>query len=461
MKCLKLGSLFDGSGGFPLASVLSGIVPVWASEIEPFPIRVTTKRFPFMKHYGDIRRINGAAVSPVDVITFGSPCQDLSLAGKRAGLKGFRSSLFHEAIRVIKEMREATHGVYPRFIVWENVLGAFSSNKGEDFRTVLEEICRAKNGRASIPKPEKWRHAGCIMGNGYSVAWRVLDAQYWGVPQRRNRIFLVADFNGQCAGKVLFESEGLSRYSRQGFKAWQKTASSAGKSSEDTSSLDGIDLLKKLPLLLFENYGSDNRLKGPIRICPTICARLGTGGNNQPLVMKNIYGICSESSNSMKSSNSYSGIYPAAMSRTLNLNGGNPNCNTVLSASRADYFTRSFSDLAGALVATDYKDPPIVSRDYSVRRLTPKECGLLQGFPASWCDALETDTPTKSEIAFWENVFETRRQITGQKRSKTRKQIIKWLKNPYSDSAEYKLWGNGVALPCVWFILAGIVHFAE
>ncbi|MFQ7245430.1 MAG: DNA cytosine methyltransferase, partial [[Eubacterium] siraeum] len=133
MNKLTLGSLFDGSGGFPLAGMMAGIEPVWASEIEPFPIRVTTKRIPQMKHYGDVSALDGGKIEPVDVITFGSPCQNLSLAGNRSGLDGDKSSLFFEAVRVIKEMRSDTNGQYPRWIVWENVPGAFSSNKGRDF----------------------------------------------------------------------------------------------------------------------------------------------------------------------------------------------------------------------------------------------------------------------------------------------------------------------------------------
>lgn len=138
MSELTLGSLFDGSGGFPLGGILNGITPLWASEIEPFPICVTSKRIPLMKHYGDISTLNGANMIPVDIITFGSPCQDMSIAGKRQGLNGSRSNLFYEAIRIVKEMRLKTNGEYPKYIVWENVTGAFSSNKGEDFRRVLE-----------------------------------------------------------------------------------------------------------------------------------------------------------------------------------------------------------------------------------------------------------------------------------------------------------------------------------
>ena len=154
---LTLGSLFDGSAGFPLGGLLSGVTPLWASEIEPFPIRVTTKRLPQMKHYGDISKMNGGEITPVDIITFGSPCQDMSVAGKRDGLGGSRSSLFYEAVRIIKEMRCKTDGRYPRFIVWENVPGAFSSNKGEDFKAVLEEICKIKDECVSVPRTEALR----------------------------------------------------------------------------------------------------------------------------------------------------------------------------------------------------------------------------------------------------------------------------------------------------------------
>lgn len=141
MSNMTLGSLFDGSGGFPLGGLISGVIPVWASEIEPFPIRVTTKRLPFMKHYGNVSEMDGGKVEPVDIITFGSPCQDMSVAGKRAGLEGSRSNLFYEAVRIIKEMRKATGGEYPKWACWENVPGAFSSSGGEDFRCVLESLC--------------------------------------------------------------------------------------------------------------------------------------------------------------------------------------------------------------------------------------------------------------------------------------------------------------------------------
>ena len=239
-KTYKLGSLFDGSGGFPLAGALCGIEPVWASEVEPYPIAVTKSRFPHMKHLGDISKINGAEIEPVDIITFGSPCQDLSVAGKRAGLKHedngddetTRSGLFIEAVRIIKEMREKTNGEYPRFAVWENVPGAFSSNKGEDFRIVLEELVKVAEPTAVMPPVPQfgWAYADSYCGDGWSLAYRVLDAQYWGVPQRRRRIYLVADFGGRCAREILFEREGLRGYFTAGRTPWKAVAPDAERS---------------------------------------------------------------------------------------------------------------------------------------------------------------------------------------------------------------------------------------
>ena len=234
---MKLMSLFDGSGGFPLAASLCGIEPVYASEVEPYPIAVTKSRFPTMKHLGDVSRIKGAEIEPVDIITFGSPCQDMSVAGKRAGLKHTavgdeettRSGLFMEAIRIIKEMRVKTNGIYPRFAVWENVPGAFSSNRGEDFRLVLEEFIKITEPNAVMPAVPQvgWAYADCISGDGWSIAYRVFDAQYWGVPQRRRRIYLVADFRGECAQEILFKRESLRGYFEAGRTPWQGIAADA------------------------------------------------------------------------------------------------------------------------------------------------------------------------------------------------------------------------------------------
>ena len=573
MVKLTLGSLFDGSGGFPLGGLISGITPVWASEIEPFPIRVTTKRLPFIKHYGDISYMDGSKIEPVDIITFGSPCQDLSIAGKRDGLDGKRSSLFYEAIRIVKEMRCATDGKKPRYIVWENVPGAFSSNKGEDFRCVLEGICHIKDETLSVPKIDKWKQAGTIVGDHFSLAWRVLDAQYWGVPQRRKRIFLVADFAGGGAGEILFKSEGLSGYSKKSIRSWQGTASNFADSIGATGTIclndqggERMDVTTDITCTLraksnhppciidsavFDNHGKDTRFTGPIDVAPTISATYGTGGNNQPFVVENskTYDVRFTSEGTV---NARSNVYESDTARTIDTSGNAPdsnqggiavvesyglqgsmigradkngpqgdgvnqelsftlntvdkhavvyaidresfNCgqnyarnlgitedgiNSTLkaqgpsavatptySSSKASFFTDAKEELANTLVATDYKDPPLINDndgiDYTVRRLTPTECARLQGFPDWWCSDLGIETPTMDDLRIWYDIFETFRKATGAyTKPKTLKQITKWLKNPHSDSAEYKMWGNGVALPNVCFVLSGIVWFTQ
>ena len=558
---LTLGSLFDGSGGFPMGGLLAGVTPVWASEIEPFPIRVTTKRLPFMKHYGDISQMDGRKIEPVDIITFGSPCTDMSVAGRRAGLDGKQSSLFYQAIRIIQEMREATHGRYPRYIVWENVPGAFSSNKGEDFKAVLEAVIGIKEPGTQVPMPEKnlWPYADLYLGEQWSVAYRTLDAQYWGVPQRRRRIYLVADFAGWGAGQVLFESEGLSGYSAEGFRAWQRAAGNSavgagaagiclndqGGSCMDVSSevaatlraenhghppcvLDAAGFCtehsadsrgigfeqERAPTLragvvpaaiALESHPIDSRIKiaddGTIQ---TLTSRMGTGGMNVPLVLKIRsgcegggkgpliqedrsatlscnndqtlfepvpFGICSDQSKAMLSDNPHAGIYKAQTSRTLDTGGGNPGCNqggiAVVAREKSYAMTMNSyvqveEEKTPALLSRDYKDPTAVNSGYTVRRLTPTECARLQGFPDWWCSGLDTPEPTGEDIAFWTEVWETHRRICNPSvKPKTKRQIIKWLRNPHSDAAEYKMWGNGVALPCVWFVLSGIVFSTQ
>ena len=219
MNQLTLGSLFDGSGGFPLAGAIHGVKPLWASEVEPYPIAVTRTRFPEMKHLGSVTEISGAKIAPVDIITFGSPCQDLSVAGLQKGIhEGARSNLFFEAIRIITEMREATNGEYPKYAVWENVPGAFSSSKGRDFLAVIQafaDVCQPGTVVPAPPEKSGWKHSGLVMGNNqeWSFAWRLFDAQYWGVPQRRKRIYAVCSFHGGDAGDILFDAynDGVTR----------------------------------------------------------------------------------------------------------------------------------------------------------------------------------------------------------------------------------------------------------
>ena len=553
MQNLKLGSLFDGSGGFPLAGMLAGITPVWASEVEPFAVRVTTKRLPFMKHYGDISAMDGGKIEPVDIITFGSPCQDMSVAGKRNGLDGSRSSLFYEAIRIIKEMRSATNGKHPRYIVWENVPGAFSSNGGQDFKAVLEAVIGVVEENVEVPTPLQsgWPYADLYLGDGWSVAYRTLDAQYWGVPQRRRRIFLVADFGGGSAPDVLFKSEGLSRYSAESFRTWQRAANdtenctgetsvgistsmvlndqggnrmdvteevtatlraeahhppcvieSAGFCTEHSAKARNIGYAEECAPTLrsgvvpatiaLENHPNDGRIKIEENDkVQTLSSRMGTGGNNVPLVMN--------------ASSTWDGkqIAPTLTKQNAGGNQRMPdkdNFNCVIQPSYAmttGCFTQVAEERSPTLMARDYKDPnavvhpygfdPSCARDlgkyfledcgntlingtcpghhngvmetsYTVRRLTPTECARLQGFPDNWCCDLEDPNPTDEEVAFWTDVWDTYARVIGGCKPKTEKQVKKWLSSPHSDSAEYKLWGNGVALPCVFFVLAGIVY---
>ncbi len=256
---ITMGSLFSGIGGFEVAASWYGIKCLWQSEIEPWAVELLKERFPDAKQLGDICGISGAEIPPVDIITFGSPCQDMSVAGARKGMKHVcpecgaefdiqddidvcpvcgaeiektRSGLFIEAIRIIREMRRATNGIYPNFIIWENVPGAFTSNKGMDFRAVLEEITETK---IPMPASGRWANAGVVRGGIADVAWRVLDAQYWGVPQRRKRIYLVADYRGQRAGEILFKPEGVSRYPAPSGEAWESIAADIERSFGEAS----------------------------------------------------------------------------------------------------------------------------------------------------------------------------------------------------------------------------------
>ncbi|NEW66054.1 DNA (cytosine-5-)-methyltransferase [Carnobacteriaceae bacterium zg-84] len=478
MRKLTMGSLFSGSGGFELASKLSGITPIWNSEVEPFPVLVTRKNFPEVKQLGNIQHINGKRIPPVDIITFGSPCQDLSIAGKRQGLDGKKSNLFYEAIRVIKEMREATNGNYPRFIIWENVPGAFSSNKGEDFRCVLEAICHIKDIQTSIPRPSKWANSGNIVGGTFSLAWRVLDARYFGVPQRRKRIFLVADFNGRCASEILFDEKSVPRDIETSSTTKQDTTNNTRTSPTLCLNDQGgerMDVTEDFTATLrakgnrapyvFDNHGQDSRFNGPLDVSPTLGANLGLGGNNQPLVVDaKTYDIRLTSENTR---NVRANVYETDTSRTIDTGGNNPDRNqgglaVVYSTSKNSHHTIANVNEVGTLVASDYKDPPtVMERNLKVRRLTPLECGRLQGFPDDWCKDLAVLAPSEEDLIFWKNVFEEHRIINGQKKAKSDKQLVKWLSNPYSDTAEYKMWGNGVALPCVIYLMKKIFEIAN
>ena len=399
---MKLGSLFDGSGGFPLAGTMCGITPVWASEIEVYPIRVTSARFPGMRHLGDITKLVGSEIEPVDVITFGSPCQDLSVAGKRAGIhEGARSSLFFHAIRIIKEMREATNGVYPRIIVWENVHGAYSSNGGEDFRAVLQALCEIADPDANVPRPPKgkWGGAGCIVGDGYSVAWRTYDAQYWGVPQRRRRIYLVADFRGERAGEVFFKPESVRWDPAQGNQARETASVHAPGGDRGGAAVnraagfaDGLGERAQGGMEYAEGLSPTLRA-GDARSVVYDARGNGTGGV-APTVTGDHNGRVSD----------YSAVVCA----------GNGQLNQISMAEQSNTLD-CMHDQQMILAKTG--EP---KRKYIIRRLTPLECCRMQGFPDWWEDGVQG-----------------------------------------SDSARYKMWGNGIALPCAYDVMSRVKRLLE
>lgn len=488
---MTLGSLFDGSGGFPLAGALSGIRPVWAAEVEPYPIAVTRSRFPMMQHLGSVTEVHGDKVQPVDVITFGSPCQDLSVAGKRAGIHdGQRSNLFFEAIRIIKEMRAATNGRYPTFAVWENVPGAFSSNQGEDFRCVLQEFV-AICGNGTVPRPDKgkWKSAGEFVGDGYSVAWRQLDAQYWGVPKRRKRIYLVADFAGGRAGEILFERESLRGHhaacgaTRQGAAA--DATGSAGR-SRGIGGLNPWDCQSK-------------RIYQPDGICyPQVAKTLTAEADGSPCIDRGQNVVC------------YDARGNGDGTHCPTLTGDHENRVTDYTAVIV-YRSRKFGEYAAdgtasTMAARDFKSPrdlvvehpptygvdcrnaaldeekthtlqakanggqslnctPSVltsgkpPRKYIIRRLTPLECCRLQGFPDGWGVPDHKDKLSDEELVFWQGVRDTCAAISGKPSKRySAKALTKWYNALHTDSAEYKMWGNGIALPCAQFVLGGVAE---
>ena len=541
MNSFTIGSLFDGSGGFPRAASKCGGVPVWASEIEPYPIAVTKSRFPQMIHLGDISKINGAEIEPVDVITFGSPCQDMSVAGKRVGLlhkdngdeETTRSGLFMEAVRIIREMKEATHGIYPRYAIWENVPGAFSSNRGADFHRVLTEFVKLADGKTaddavSVPEYGKWQLAGEIVGDGWSIAWRTLDARYWGVPQRRRRIYLVADFGDERAGKILFERESLRGDFATCRTPWQGAAADAERSTgaADQEGANCVGFLRQL-----------GGVEAHENLAPTLMAAAGESGNNKPCVA---YSFDSLASNSMKSKNPHSGCRQVEVAKTLDTTDPNPcknqggiaivcvatqqggaeirtddhenrvtdytaevrepvyclqgngidradtaGCNgkgvkedvcyTLNTIDRpAVAYLASGKDTIGTLMANagtklwlgnqeafsgDYHVIENTPVRYIVRRLTPTECARLQGFPDNWGHPDHKDALTNDEYAFWMGVRNTHAAINGkQEKQYTREQMLRWYNGLHTDSAEYKMWGNGIALPPALYCMQGIAE---
>ena len=383
---MTLGSLFDGIGGFPFAAEELGIKAVWASEIVTHCISITKKYFPDMKHLGDITKINGADIEPVDIITFGSPCQGLSNAGHRAGLKDERSGLFLEAVRIIKEMRDKTNGNYPKFIVWENVDGALSSCEGEDFQTVIEKIAGIAECGVSIPRPPEnedgrlvWKPAGAVLGEDWSLAWRVLDAKYWGVPQRRKRVFLVGDFRGSSAGEILFKPEGEGWHSKSCQTKRSKVAGCGNKGIGINEAQYAVDF---------------GRTADRIQVNPKLAVTLQSegGGVGAKTGLYCLPAYC---------------IQDTIIGRSVTAGANGKGIK------KEECFTLTAFDCHA--VAAYSKE----HQNFIIRRLTPKECERLFGFPDDW--------------TFY---------------GIDNKQI--------SDDKRTSALGNSVAIPCVLRVLEGI-----
>jgi DNA (cytosine-5)-methyltransferase 1 len=414
-----------------------------------------------MKHLGDITLIDGSKIEPVDVITFGSPCQDLSIAGKRAGLAGQRSGLFMEAVRIIKQMQEATNGEYPKYAVWENVPGAFSSNKGKDFLAVLEELIRIKEPAISLPEPpkSKWSKAGEVSGSGWSLAWRTMDAQYWGVPQRRLRISLVLDLTGQRAGEILFEPESLRGHFAPSITPGQATAgaveNSAGTANGVHTEVSNVCAFK------LGNSEQARSIGYAEELVPTLNAECGGNKPACAYTLK-IRSGCEGGGKGALVQTEKSATLSTLQDQTLFvaeptfcIQGNTINCY----AATTEPNMVICNDCSPAIRSRDYKDPNIVCYDargngdgmlsptitgdhnsritdytavviekiirWIVRRLTPTECERLQGYPDGWTDLGEwVDSKGKAHKA--------------------------------ADAPRYKALGNSIALPQWYYVLGGI-----
>ncbi len=569
-KLLSVLSLFDGSGAFPLAAERLGMVARYASEVEPFPIAVTRRRIPHMEHLGDISNIHGGEIDPCDLVTFGSPCVGISCAGAGLGIiHDARSALFFEAVRVIREMLEASAGASPRFFLFENVPNLISIHDRADWKIVMDAFTE----------------------RGFICDPNILDAATFGVAQRRKRVFIVGinrryydpaifadipccrdkamqraidDWGGETfhgvtsrphtpvrqklseilerdvdpkyllsakacigilrragvRGKKLPELLRIALEIQAGFDVdiAEATASAlhcAGFCTEHSAKARSVGYEdEKSPTLRAGAVPAavvyDARGNGDGEICCTITGdhnghisdytalavepttmkiRAGHGpggrgvlcqrnlsatlatGNDQTLFVPTAYGISSFMSHAMLSANPNSGIYEAETARTLDTGGGSPSKNQGGICIVDEVRPVCYQDVVGALCASDYKFPqqqqieegkavvehaPAMNT-FTVRRLTPTECLALMTLPIDWCDGLETPEPTEDDISFWTEVWETHRRIMGtSSRPKSRKQIEKWLNNPFSDSACYKMAGNGIVVAIAEWVLEGL-----
>lgn len=485
MKQLTLGSLFDGIGGFPLAGKAAGIKTLWSAEIEPSCIAVTKNHFPDVEHLGSVTDIDGARIPPVDIITFGSPCQDLSIAGKRAGLAGERSGLFNEAIKIIYEMRKSTNGKYPTFIIWENVPGAFNSNKGHDFLQVLRQITKTD---ISMPECGKWAKSGMVQCGGVQVAWRQLDAQYWGVPQRRKRIFLVASFGCSCAEQILFKPESVPWNIAQSRKTKERTANRTKGSTN------------------FHCY--DARGNGNGQISPTITGDhenritdytsvVVQSSNEDMLYTYDITQVTSPTNASNPKANSPCCTLAKSARPPLLCCKGFPlgfkaestklydevattlcdgtrqgYCNgTIYALDRASFNQGVNAKMDFAITNDEINSPLVASgpsavayefKRWIVRRLTPTECERLQGFPDSWTEIPKIESLSDNEYAFWLGVYKRDKLIRNkQYKAPNKQQIIKWYNKLDCDGNRYKMLGNSLAIPCVFYMLNNIAELQE
>ena len=506
-----------------------------------------------MRHLGDVSKIHIASADVVDVVIGGSPCQNLSIAGNRKGImheakgdgEATQSGLFMEQVRICREMREIDKAsgrtdidIRPRFFVWENVPVALSSNRGEDFHVVLEEICKIADKGISIPKPGRWTNSGAIVGNGYSVAWRIMDAKYHGVPQRRRRIALVADFGGQSAPKILFDEQGLRWNFEESQKAWQEIAGNAREgaggsmlcfhcqqdpiSDKNVSPCLGGQKQASIGVVYCAAFmgGQGEKARGigyTEEKAPTLKSS-PSGTNATPTVVyaiegksidrstrQNGKGFCTDCSPTLNTQDRHAVCFDAR---------GNENGQTVCTSTGscgtvADYNSllsagidcRNFTvsrEISGTLQAKEsgchslnYQNPILYAlcrsdlfkqsdvgstqrrsqskgttdlvvsggcnRKYTIRRLTPLECSRLQGLPDDWCAIPPQTNVAEAELRFWRGVWDAWDEKSGKKR-KTNKQIVKWLQSPVSESAQYQLYGNGIALPQWVWVLGRIIE---
>lgn len=448
-----LGSLFDGIAGFPLAAKRHCIDTLWVSEIEPNCIDIVARHFPEAEQLGDITKIDGSKVKPVDIISFGSPCQNLSIAGDQSGIDGEKSSLFFEAIRIVHEMRGATNGKYPEYIIWENVEGAFSSNKGEDFKRVLKEITKA-----NIPMPDsgRWATAGMVRNRGESTAWRKMDAQYWGVPQRRNRIYLIHDFRGERAGKILFECESMFGNYTQGRTKKENTTHNyeRGTYTADRRKYEGYriarfgeykegvgtlrasggdngggseTLVVEKTIKFIEAYQHHGYRVSSIANAQTAGANSSVRGDTSFVVENDVIKFDDFTKND-------NGEYWACIcdrcvnkygiQNTLLDDAGQGICSVMGCENEAEYYI-DFPKMEEPKEGVWSVDADLIRTtekqiNYKIRRLTPKECERLNGFQDDW----------------------TQKGKSGK--------II-------SDTARYNALGNSIAVPCAERIFVGIL----